>query len=138
MQSILLKIICWGLEMIMSPEELRQYNESVAMRNTEYSAIEMSRLNEVMQRRRNHSVTSVRDWYKSYGKAIPSPPSPPRISWACDSWGTLITSTVTLDTLDSDLFQDTTPPVSCYPSSGAKGVLRSDRLRSPAPPATPP
>lgn len=128
MQSILLRIVCWGLEMLMDPEEVQRCNEVLARQNATYPCIEMSHLNDIRERQKRrwkHSVTSVRDWYKSYGEITP-PPSPPTISWASNGMGVPVTSSITLDRLDSNLFQDTTPPVSYYPSGNMKGVLRVD------------
>lgn len=104
--------------MLMAPEEVRRCNEVLAGQDT-------NEIREKQKRRWKHSVTSVRDWYRSYGETTP-PPSPQTISWASDSVGVPVTSSITLDMLDSNLFQDTTPPVSYYQRDNMKGVLRVD------------
>lgn len=115
MQSVILSTLCGSLGWLMEQDDCE-----IPIANEKYRKMELMR-----QRRSKHAVTSVRGWNESYGvntQAIPY--HVPSIKWVNDQAEAPITSVVSLDVLDSDLFQDTTLPVSYCTNDNMKSILK--------------
>mmetsp|Transcript_6282 Transcript_6282/g.12410 ORF Transcript_6282/g.12410 Transcript_6282/m.12410 type:complete len:116 (-) Transcript_6282:66-413(-) len=103
MYTMILKLLCWILEFLMDPEELRECNECLGYADIHLSDhIDSGCINEIIQKRRNHAKNSVHEWYESYRNKIMPPLSPTKVTWANNP----ISSTITIDIIDGELFQD--------------------------------